>query len=77
MPKVLTGKVVSTKMEKTAVVEVEKAYKHRLYHKILKKHKKFKAHLDGTIAVQDGDVVDIEETRPISKDKQFKVIKKH
>ncbi|MBP9815814.1 30S ribosomal protein S17 [Candidatus Woesebacteria bacterium] len=77
MAKVLTGKVVSTKMEKTAVVEVEKSFKHKLYHKILKRHKKFKAHLDGTIAVQDGDKVDIEETKPISKDKQFKVIKKY
>lgn len=77
MAKILTGKVVSTKMEKTAVVEVEKSFKHKLYHKILKRHKKFKAHLDGTIAVQDGDKVDIEETKPISKDKQFKVIKKY
>lgn len=77
MAKVLTGKVVSTKMEKTAVVEVEKSFKHKLYHKILKRHKKFKAHLDGTIAVQDGDKVDIEETKPISKDKQFIVIKKY
>ncbi|KXK11709.1 MAG: 30S ribosomal protein S17 [Microgenomates bacterium OLB23] len=77
MAKVLTGKVVSTKMEKTAVVEVETAYKHKLYRKILKKHKKFKAHLDGSVAVQDGDTVDIEETRPLSKDKQFKVIKKY
>lgn len=77
MAKVLTGKVVSTKMEKTAVVEVEKSFKHKLYHKILKRHKKFKAHLDGTIAVHDGDKVDIEETKPISKDKQFIVIKKY
>ncbi len=77
MAKVLTGKVVSTKMEKTAVVEVEKSFKHKLYHKILKRHKRFKAHLDGTISVQDGDRVDIEETKPISKDKQFKVIKKY
>jgi small subunit ribosomal protein S17 len=77
MAKVLTGKVVSTKMDKTAVVEVEKSFRHKLYHKILKRHKRFKAHLDGSIVVNDGDVVDIEETRPISKDKQFKVIKKY
>ena len=77
MAKTLTGKVVSTKMQKTVVVEIEKSYRHRLYHKTLKRHKKFKAHLDGSIIVQVGDVVDIEETRPISKDKQFKVVKKY
>lgn len=77
MAKTLTGKVVSTKMQKTVVVEIEKAYRHRLYHKILRRHKRFKAHLDGSIVVQEGDVVDIEETKPISKDKQFKVVKKY
>ena len=77
MAKTLTGKVVSTKMQNTVVVEVEKAYRHRLYNKTLKRHKRFKAHVDGSIAVKDGDKVDIQETKPISKDKQFKVVKKY
>ncbi len=77
MAKVLTGKVVSTKMEKTAVVEVQRAYRHPVYHKTIRRHKRFKAHLDGSIAVADGDTVDISEVRPLSKDKQFIVIKKY
>ncbi|OGK28671.1 30S ribosomal protein S17 [Candidatus Roizmanbacteria bacterium RIFCSPHIGHO2_02_FULL_40_9] len=77
MARILNGTVVSTKMEKTAVVEVERAYRHRLYHKTIKRHKKYKAHLDGTVLVAEGDVVDIQECLPISKDKKFKVVKKY
>ncbi|MBP9797689.1 30S ribosomal protein S17 [Candidatus Woesebacteria bacterium] len=75
MAKVLTGKVVSTKMMNTVVVEVERAYSHPLYKKTIQRHKKYKAHVDGTIAVKDGNMVDIQECRPLSKDKTFKVVK--
>lgn len=74
MAKVLQGKVISTKMQNTAVIEVERAYKHPLYKKTIRRHKKYKAHVEDNMEVNEGDVVDIEETRPISKDKKFKVI---
>ena len=75
MKKTLIGKVVSTKMTKTVVVMVERKFRHAVYHKVIIRHKKFKAHnekLDLTV----GDVVKIEETRPISKDKKWIVIGK-
>ncbi|MCC7303831.1 30S ribosomal protein S17 [bacterium] len=75
MAKVLTGKVVSTKMAQTAVVVVERAYSHPLYRKTIQKHKKFKAHVSDDMKVKDGMMVDIQECRPISKDKSFKVVK--
>jgi len=74
MAKVLQGKVVSTKMMKTVVVEVERAFAHPLYKKTMRSHKKYKAHIDDDMKVAEGDVVDIQETKPISKDKKFKVI---
>jgi small subunit ribosomal protein S17 len=74
MAKVLQGKVVSTKMMNTIVVEVERAFTHPLYKKTIRKHKKYKAHVDESMKVNEGDTVDIEETKPISKDKKFKVI---
>lgn len=75
MKKTLKGKVVSTKMQKTIVIEVVNKYRHALYQKVITKHKKFKAHneIEG---IKDGDVVIIEETRPISKEVHFQVIKK-
>ena len=75
MAKVLTGKVVSTKMQKTVVVDVETVYRHPLYQKTIFKNKRFKAHNED-MELSVGDVVRIEETRPISKDKNFKVIEK-
>ena len=75
MAKIFNGKVVSTKMTDTVVVEVERAYKHPRLHKVIRRHKKYKAHLDANIQPQEGDVVDIEETKPMSKEKRFKVIK--
>lgn len=75
MAKVLTGKVVSTKMAQTVVVQVERAYSHPLYRKTIQRHKKYKAHIDDGMKVQDGNMVDIQECRPLSKDKTFKVVK--
>ncbi len=76
MPKrQLTGKIVSAKTPKTAVVSVEKIKEHQKYKKRFKFHQKYKAHFEEG-EYQPGDMVVIEETRPISKDKRWKVIKK-
>lgn len=72
--KVLTGRVVMVgKIPKTATVEVKSFRPHPLYKKIVKKSKKILAHLEG-IEVSLGDKVKIGETRPISKNKHFKII---
>lgn len=68
----LVGTVVSDKMEKTIVVQVERVSRHPLYGKVMKSHKKYKAH-DETNDARIGDVVQIRECRPISKDKTFYV----
>lgn len=75
MAKLLTGKVVSTKMQDTVVVSVERAYQHPVYRKTIRRHKKYKAHVDAGLTVSEGDTVDITECRPLSKDKTFKVSK--
>ena len=71
--KTFTGKVVSTKMKNTVVVEVEFLRAHPLYKKVLKKHKRLKADTN-QMTVKTGDVVKIEEIRPMSRDKHFKVV---
>lgn len=71
---VLKGVVVSDKMDKTVVVSVSRFVKHPLYGKFYKVSKKYKAH-DEENAHKTGDKVEIMETRPISKDKRFTVIK--
>lgn len=71
--KVLKGVVVSNKMDKTVVVEVTRFVEHSKYGKRIKKTKKYKAHDEDNLK-KIGDVVEIEETKPISKDKHFKVI---
>jgi small subunit ribosomal protein S17 len=71
--KVQVGKVVSDKMEKTIVVAVETYKKHNLYHKRIKYTKKFKAH-DEKNEAKIGDVVKIMETRPMSKDKSWRLV---
>ncbi|WP_028552007.1 MULTISPECIES: 30S ribosomal protein S17 [unclassified Paenibacillus] len=71
--KTQVGKVVSNKMDKTIVVAVETYKKHDLYHKRIKYTKKFKAH-DENNEAQIGDVVKVMETRPISKDKRWRLI---
>lgn len=73
MAKVFTGKVVSTKMNNTIIVEVTRLFPHRLYKKLLKRSKKFKVDTNGQEVVV-GKSVKIEETIPLSKDKHFKVI---
>ncbi len=70
--KSMIGTVVSVKMEKTAVVSVERRYPHPLYHKIIRLTKKYKAHDPRNEAVL-GDVVRIEETRPLSKEKRWRI----
>lgn len=67
------GKVVSDKMDKTIVVAVETYKKHDLYHKRIKYTKKFKAH-DENNSAKIGDVVRISETRPLSKDKCWRLV---
>ena len=75
MKKILTGKVVSMKMIKTVVVMVERKFRHPVYHKVIVRHKKYKAHNE-KLDLKLGDVVRIEETKPISKDKHFVVVEK-
>jgi len=65
-----TGVVVSDKMDKTIVVKVERQYMHPLYKKTVRQHKKFKAH-DVNNEAKIGDIVQIREYRPISKDKTW------
>jgi small subunit ribosomal protein S17 len=73
--KKLQGIVVSDKMQKTVVVNVERVKEHPKYKRRYKTHKKYKAH-DQKQEYHLGDRVVIEETNPISKDKHFKVISK-
>lgn len=74
MPKkVLVGTVVSDKMDKTVVVAVERRVAHVRYEKQIVKTTKFKAH-DASNACKTGDEVKIEECRPLSKEKTWKVI---
>jgi len=71
----LIGKVISNKMTKTVVVEVERLTQHPKYKRTYKVYKKYKAHSEiGETKV--GDIVIIEECRPISKEKKWRVIKK-
>ncbi|HBG38007.1 MAG TPA: 30S ribosomal protein S17 [Clostridiaceae bacterium] len=71
--KVKTGKVVSDKMNKTIVVAVEKRVRHPLYGKTLKLTTKFKAH-DENNEAKIGDTVKIMETRPLSKEKRWRLV---
>ncbi|MBC8077458.1 MAG: 30S ribosomal protein S17 [Chloroflexales bacterium] len=67
------GRVVSDKMDKTVVVEVDYLKPHPLYRKIIRKTNKFHAH-DEENACRSGDVVRIEESRPLSKTKRWQVV---
>ena len=71
--KVMVGTVVSDKMDKTVVVAVETNVKHKIYSKIQKKTYKLKAH-DENNECQVGDKVKVMETRPLSKDKRWRVV---
>lgn len=75
MTKIMLGKIVSTKMNKTVVVSVERKFRHPKYHKVITRHKKFKAHNELKDIKMD-DVVSIRETRPVSKDIRFAVVEK-
>lgn len=75
MAKILNGKIVGLKMNKTAVVRIEENKIHPLYKKILKRNKKLKAHYEN-VAVKLGDIVKIQEVKPISKTKNWIVLKK-
>ncbi len=70
--KVQTGVVVSDKMDKTVVVKVDRIVKHPVYNKYIKRSAKYKAH-DEQNACKTGDRVQITATRPLSKDKCWKV----
>lgn len=71
--KVRVGKVISDKMDKTVVVVVEEYVKHRIYGKTIRRSVKFKAHDEDNQAKQ-GDTVRIMETRPLSKDKRWRLV---
>jgi small subunit ribosomal protein S17 len=71
--KVKIGKVISDKMDKTIVVAIERLEQHPLYKKSIKKTVKFKAH-DENNDSHIGDIVEIMETRPLSKDKRWRVV---
>lgn len=68
----LIGRVVSDKMEKTVTVLVERKVKHPMYGKVMVRSKKYHAHNEGN-AAKAGDLVQIEETRPISRTKAWAV----
>jgi len=70
--KVLLGTVISDKMEKSVVVQVERLVQHTVYKKYIKKYKKYAAH-DETNQCKAGDLVKITESRPLSKTKRFRV----
>ncbi|MBR1471720.1 MAG: 30S ribosomal protein S17 [Lachnospiraceae bacterium] len=71
--KTRTGKVISDKMQKTITVAVEDHVKHPLYNKIVKKTYKLKAHDENNDA-KVGDTVKVMETRPLSKDKRWRLV---
>lgn len=70
----LVGRVVSDKMEKTVTVLVERRVKHELYGKIITRSAKYHAHVEDGLAAH-GDLVEIEECRPMSKTKNWRVAK--
>ncbi|HET7078481.1 MAG TPA: 30S ribosomal protein S17 [Chloroflexia bacterium] len=67
-----TGRVVSNKMDKTVIVAVDRLVRHRLYKKIMRRTNKFVAHDE--LKCNEGDIVRILETRPISKTKRWRVV---
>jgi small subunit ribosomal protein S17 len=70
--RVLVGRVLSNRMDKTVVVQVERRMRHRLYGKVITSRRKFKAH-DEENACQIGDLVKIIESRPLSREKRWVV----
>jgi len=76
MTKILQGKVISNKMNSTAIVEVSRRVPHRLYGKIIKTSKKYKVATLGQ-KLEVGQIVKIAETRPVAKDKHFAIFTPH
>jgi small subunit ribosomal protein S17 len=72
--KVLKGVVTSTKMKDTVVISIDSFKKHPKYGKYIKKQNKIMAHDEGNTC-KEGEIIEIIETRPISKNKRFKVLK--
>ncbi|MGD2039999.1 MAG: 30S ribosomal protein S17 [Anaerolineae bacterium] len=70
--KILVGRVLSNRMEKTVIVQVERKKRHPLYGKVVAMRKKYKAH-DAGNACQIGDLVQIVESRPMSREKRWVV----
>jgi small subunit ribosomal protein S17 len=70
--RVLVGRVMSNRMDKTVVVQVERRRRHKLYGKVFTTRTKFKAH-DPENACQIGDLVSIVESRPLSREKRWRV----
>ena len=73
--RVLKGKVVSSKNNKTIVVQIERKFQHPFFGKVIKRSKKYHAH-DENNNFKEGDVVEITECAPISKKKTWEVMKK-
>ncbi len=71
--KTLTGTVISAKMDKSAVVLVERLWRHPLYRKTVHRSKKYL--VDNQLKAQEGDIVEIQESRPLSKRKRWTIIK--
>lgn len=74
--KTFVGKIVSDKIQKTVIVEIERKVEHPLYKKLIRKTKRFAVDLGTFGGLKIGDTVKIQETRPISKNKHFKVVEK-
>ncbi|GAB6142574.1 30S ribosomal protein S17 [Desulfocicer niacini] len=70
--RVLLGTIVSDKMDKSVVVQVERLVQHKIYKKYIKRYKKYAAHDENNLC-RPGDVVKITESRPLSKTKKFRV----
>jgi small subunit ribosomal protein S17 len=70
--RLLVGRVTSDKMDKTVVVAVERSYRHPLYGKVVRRQKKYVAHDEGN-SCHTGDIVSIEESRPLSRTKRWVV----
>jgi small subunit ribosomal protein S17 len=71
--KIMTGVVVSNKMDKTVVIKVERRFSHPVFKKVVKTTKKYKVH-DEKNECLEGDLVRIQETRPLSKEKRWRLL---
>ena len=71
--KTMTGVVVSNKMDKTVVIKVERRFSHPVFKKVVKTTKKYKVH-DEKNECLEGDFVRIQETRPLSKEKRWRLL---